>query len=465
MRFPRLAFLGVLTATAVSIGACSNSTETVAASGSSTGNHGTGGTGGGEGTGGQLPGTNGSTSTSTSASASTGGSDLDAGFPSDTYPAAHPAFPQVESFGGPVLHAPKVVPIFFANDDATVTAKVKDFEAKVGATDYWKAATGEYGVGVLTSATPIDSPETMTGAITDAQIQQWLGGKLNADDATFPPTDSNTVYSIHYPADVTITLPDGSQGNATSCQDFGGYHSNFQLDANHGSAQVAYAVIPNCGSFGNLTGIDALTGTESHELIEASTDPYPNEPNPGYGQVDDNHIYWEFVLGGGELADMCAQDPSAFTTFAGLPYTVQRSWSNKAAKAGHDPCQPTDPSQVYFAAIPVMDDTVKLGGGGQAISIKGVKIAVGDSKTIQLDLISDGPTDGPFDVSVQDASFLLGGQPSLDFSLDQSSGLNGQHLNLTITATSKAQFGGSVFFVIASQGGKDNYYLGIVGNQ
>ena len=78
--------------------------------------------------------------------------------------------------------------------------------------------------------------------------------------------------------------------------------------------------------------------------------------SPAYPLTDDAHIYWVRALGGGETSDLCAQDPESFTEFDELPYVVQRSWSNKAASAGHDPCVPQLQGDVYFNAAPVMND-------------------------------------------------------------------------------------------------------------
>src|SRR5262245_47328826 len=50
----------------------------------------------------------------------------------DDYPAPHPAPPQVVSFGGPVMTSPRVVPVFFANDDPATVAAVEDFERRIG---------------------------------------------------------------------------------------------------------------------------------------------------------------------------------------------------------------------------------------------------------------------------------------------------------------------------------------------
>jgi len=78
-----------------------------------------------------------------------------------------------------------IYPVFFGNDDAAFTAQIADFYAKVGATDYWKQTTSEYGVGPATTAAPIQLTETMMGTITDGDIQTWLAGKLDGTHPSF----------------------------------------------------------------------------------------------------------------------------------------------------------------------------------------------------------------------------------------------------------------------------------------
>jgi hypothetical protein len=444
MRFVRASVLGVFGLLA----ACSGSTE-VATSGTTSGS---GGAGGGATT---------STTSVTSTTSSTGtGGMLDNGMPSDVYPAPHPKPPIVINYGGPVLAAPKIVPVFFSNDDSSFVTAQADFVAKIGATNYWTAVTSEYGVGPATSTDPVMLTETATGTIDDNDIQNWLAGKLNGDDPAFPPADDNTVYLLTYPAGATIT----AQG-AAGCQEFGGYHSNITLDAAHGSQNVAYAVIPRCASFGDLQGIDGVTGTTSHELVEAATDPYPML-TPAYAMMDDQHIYWlRLLLGGGETGDMCAQFDGVFTKFTELNYVVQRSWSNKAALAGHDPCQPTLPNSVYFNAAPDLKENVTASIQGQQVIVKGAKIALGETKTIDLDLFSDGDTGGPFDVEVKDMAAVFGQTPRLGLTLDRTSGQNGEKLHLTITVMSEGKNKTESFIVVSSLNGQRNFWVGIVGSQ
>jgi|SRR5579871_4821601 len=374
------------------------------------------------------------------------------------FPAPHPAPPQVANQGGPTVATPKIVSVFFSNDDPTFTAKLQDFAMKVGATNYWKTATSEYGVGAAVALPPVQLTEAAPATIDDGTIQTWLAGKLTGKDPAWPAIDDQTIYVLHYPAGTTITLP-GGRGNAISCQDFGGYHSDAPLGQAPNLPHAIYAVIPRCDNFGGITGVDAITSTESHELVEAVTDPFPMS-NPAYAQVDDDHIYWELALGGGEVGDMCAQDPTSFTTFSELPYMVQRTWSNAAALAGHDPCVPS-PNQPYFNAAPELNDSLSLFGG----TVPGVDVPVGMTKTIALDLFSDGDTGGEWSVKVEDLASLRGQTSTFNFQLDKSSGRNGDKINLSITTLKANTRGRGTFVVVSKLGQHTTYWFGLIGEQ
>ena len=401
--------------------------------------------------------------TSTTVTTGQGGNGPDIGQPSTTYPAPHPAAPQVVSSGGHVLADPVLVPVFFQGESTTNTSYLTTFFATLGGNNsYWAATTSEYGIGHATGTPAVMVNETPTGTIDDSAIQSWLAGKLNGDDPLFPKPDANTLYVIYYPAGVTITLPDGQGGSSQSCIGFGGYHGQITLDAAHGSAAVAYSVIPRCGTFAGFDGVDALTVVTSHEIIEAASDPFVVQ-SPAYQGPDNEHFYWAFALYGGELGDMCAQDQNNFQQFTDPAYALQRTWSNKSAKAGHNPCVPIPQGEVYFNAAPVLNDTINI---GQGFNIKGAHIPIGESKTIDIKLFSDASTNGPFDVQAYEP-MLTGGGQHLDFSFDATSGENGQTLHLTITANTKSAYGVELF-VLRSRafglGNNENTWVGIVGN-
>lgn len=135
-------------------------------------------------------------------------------------------------------------------------------------------------------------------------LQQWI-----LTNTVFPQPDANTLYFIYLDSGVTVTLQ-GSQ----SCSSFCGYHDSF--GGSGGKSNIYYAVMPypSCnGCEGGLSVQNVLTGTSSHELCEAITDPIP-----GSGWYDQTR---------GEIGDVCAWQ---FKTVDG--YNVQLEWSNKSKK-------------------------------------------------------------------------------------------------------------------------------------
>ena len=387
---------------------------------------------------------------------------LDNGAFSPNYPAPFPDPPQVISLGGPVLKAPRFVPVYFSNNDMQLMAQVTDFLNRVGATNFWKATTSEYGVGPATATAPVFLAEQATGTIPDSMIQTWLLGKLNGNDPAWPAPDANTIYSLHYPAAVTITIPAQGGGVSKSCNGFGAYHGNVTLDVNHKRLPVAYAVIPLCKSQG-MTGVDAITAPESHELVEAATDPYPNG-RTAYAETDEAHLYWALTIGGGEVSDMCEANGSSYTKFQELPYAVQRSWSNAAILAGHDPCVPAPSSPPYFTAVPRLEDPIPWGAGLQQIDMMGVVVPVGESRMIELDLISDGDTGGPWTVSVRNQRTGGGAQTGpLSFTLDRDSGRNGEKIHLTITSVQATSTSIAPFVITSQLGNTRHTWYGLVG--
>ena len=134
--------------------------------------------------------------------------------------------------------------------------------------------------------------------ITDGAIQSRLKSWIAAH--TVPAWDKNTLYFIYLDKGTSVHM-----GGSASCTAFCGYH-------NHISKKDYYAVMPfpGCaGCLGGLSVLKAITGTSSHELCEAITDPVP-----GTGWYDDVN---------GEIGDICAW---TFKTVAG--HTVQKEWSN-----------------------------------------------------------------------------------------------------------------------------------------
>jgi hypothetical protein len=194
-----------------------------------------------------------------------------------------------------------------------------------------------------------------------------------------------------------------SPGLGTSCQSFGGYHSEDDL----GSVDFPYAVVPFCYDDQNEQDIAA-----SHELIEASSDPFPFTA-PAYVFRDET-VPWTYVPG--EVADLCVGYEVQIDGFL-----AQRIWSNDAATAGTQPCVPA-PAGPYFNISPAPGNTLL--------------VRPGQTATFQLTGWSTEAMAGPFGIGFQPlyyASTFGSGFFVPEASLDRLTLQNGDVANLTIT--------------------------------
>ncbi len=248
--------------------------------------------------------------------------------------------------------------------------------------------------------------------------------------------------------------------NPGQCTSWGGYHS--EATGNDGN-EIVYAVIPRCAVQGDY--VFPLTMALGHELGEASTDPF-FYTNPAFSKMDGDHLAWG-ATPGAEVGDRCeylhAQD-----RIVGI-YDVQRSWSNASAAAGHDPCVPLL-SAPFEGVAAVEPDTLTLmgrGPGGTTTTrmTKGISIAAGTSKTVEVDLWSDGAT-GDFTVNAYDvASVFRGRAAELSFKWDKQTGKNGDKLQLTITHVKAASRGASEYVIfVGPDTNATAEWFGYVGN-
>jgi hypothetical protein len=356
------------------------------------------------------------------------------------------SFPPMQAIdaGGRVLRHPHVVPITFDGDGNR--DDLEDFAASFGCTSYWRAIGEEYGVHEATGGAPIHVAEAPPAKTTDKGIETWLRGKLVGKTEGWEQPTPETIYAVYYSSDTVVKL-----GTLESCNGFGGFHKSFTMPD---GSDVSYAVMMDCSG-----SIDDLTSVSSHELIEASTDPVPYGA-PAYSGADDDHAAYWFRTGG-EVSDLCeTQDRGGQYSPSDYPFVVQRSWSNRAALAGHDPCVPAA-GDVYFNVVPELSDSVSMITSSGAVDTKGVKMAVGESKTIYLDLFSDGAI-APWKLAVKDASYEA---PHLSFSLDKSTAGSGERVALTITKKSESDaIGAEPFMIVSSSGGRRTYAYGVVGH-
>ena len=386
------------------------------------------------------------------------GSDGDNGKPSDVYPAPHLDAPTVSTRGGPILGSPRIVPITFQGDP--YADEIGTFAYALARSAYWSDATSEYGVGALRVTDPVREHDVPPTKMNDFAIQKWLTDALDGSHPDWPAPDGSTIYAFYFPSDVAFDDQRWGKG----CIDVAGYH--WELELANGT-RVPYIVIPRCPSFRDLHGFDVVTATSSHELIEAATDPLP-ESAPAYAAVDEAHEVWTFFPFS-EIGDMCSVNAGATFRPRDLDYLVQHTWSNVAARAHHDPCGGVtagiarEPS-VYFNSVPELREDVTIDLLTNAASTKGVKIPIGETRTIEIALFSDGPTSGPWTVTAKDVGSLNGKLPQLAFALDRAQGVNGEKLHLTITALREGQNGGAELMLVSTLGDRTSTWFGFVAN-
>jgi hypothetical protein len=367
------------------------------------------------------------------------------------YPTKHTPIPLVDDNGGTVLVNPKIVTVTFPNDSKL--ADLEDFGDTITSTKWWDTVRDGYCdtngncVGPGTGAGHVHIADAAKATYTDSAdpanpstMQDMIKGYVA--DGTLPPPDKDTLYAIYFPSTTSITL-DG----AGSCSEFGGYHNSTTVTAPAqdggpppGPVEVAYAILPRCSG-----SLNELTIAASHEFIEAATDPMVSAPTY-YMQ---NQL-WAFL--GGEVGDLCVSY-SGDDTYTEGKYIVQRSWSNKAAAASHDPCVPAPAGTPYFNLAPA--------AGQDQLSLK-----VGASKTITLTGFSDAAMDDWAISAREYSSFMGGGSNVLTLVMDRQVAHNGSKINLTITLNAKPQGGYAVYSLISKSktGDQHDWPMAVLSN-
>jgi hypothetical protein len=377
----------------------------------------------------------------------------DHGAPSDKYPAFTPEVGQLVNNGGSVLKNPVIVTVTWAGDPLVDT--FEQLGDALGPSDYWKQVTSEYGVGPATSGATnhIHLADAVPTTLKDSDIPAMLAQHLGAADGVLPPASGDQVYIFYIPASTKFML----QGQEVCGSGVGGYHENTTVNGK----QVAFAVVPQCFD------TQETTLSASHELAEAATDPYPMS-QPAWTGFDDDHVAWDFFQQfQSENGDACEfyRDAPMDGTANGVPFTLQRQWSNASAKAGHNPCVPA-PKGAYFNVTPLGLESIDLDlsalGGGTATT-KGFKVKVDQTKTVALGFYSDAATQ-PWTITAQTGGIAGRSSGSADLSLDVSQGQNGQKAYLTITVHTQGKTKAELITIVSAQGSTKHYMPILIGS-
>jgi hypothetical protein len=379
---------------------------------------------------------------------------FDAGAFVDGYAASHPSFPAVVNSGGAVLATPKIVLLSF--DGYDYESQIEQLMTRIGGSNYWKAATSQYGVGAATygGRVSLGAQSDALGSYNDTDLQNLLTKGLTADGGLGVATDASTLYVLLIPSASGVVFE-----GATGCTDFSAYHSETG-SADAGTAVAPYVVSLECASFNGTTGVDEVTSALTEELIDAVTDPFPVS-KPAFQAPATANLGWSAANGGGEIADMCAGDPQGFIYDgelggdAGTGVLVARAWSNALVATGTDPCVPDIANAAFFDGLPVLKDVLGVTfSDNSTAQIDGINASSG-SATVEVDLFSDRPTgewavegldlDGTDDAPFLQFSFTGGTGAAGPVAL----GNNGTKLQMTITPTSAATAAGPSIYRFA----------------
>lgn len=319
---------------------------------------------------------------------------------------SQPLLPEITDHGGPVMAHVQLVPIFYSDDPDIAT--LTSFSQWVVGSQWLKDVGADYGVSTGSVLQIVQRSDTAPAMIDDADIITLLYAGL-ADGSLPKPAGglADVLYMIHFPATTTVTA-----GNSASCLDFGGYHAS----ARRSGVELSYAVIAACPGFvPGLSDVENREDVASHELIEAATDPIPDN-HPGFQLGDPTSSWFAF---GSEVADLCERgDGQEIWRESG--FAAQRVWSTAAATAEHDPCIPGG-SADYFNLVAQPPGVLRIAPGAHApVTLRAWASGAASGTSWQLE--ADGTMTDASTVTLKLGATTIkdGGTVSLDVALAQS---------------------------------------------
>jgi len=238
-------------------------------------------------------------------------------------------------YGGPVIGTPRVVTVFWGSTVSPVLTKDLGgfYAATINSTHmewldqystFGKAVDGRQGTNQHLGRGSyvgefVIRPAHTSKKIDDKDIQAEL--ELQVANHVLPAPDANTLYMIHFPAGISISIE-----GMNSCASFCAYHNGFS--SRNLNSSVFYGVMPDMASgacsFGCGMGSNAFDSTtmiSSHELFEAITDPFPTPGDkPAYPQA------WN-TSRGEEIADICSSGSDTLNT-PSRTYKLSQEWDN-----------------------------------------------------------------------------------------------------------------------------------------
>ena len=333
--------------------------------------------------------------------------------------------PRLEYHGGAFIRRPRVVTITFSDDDPSLVRHVERFGGAVTRTSWWRSVTADYCV----------ESRGCIGAGRDARavrLDEVLPDELHAVDLTTRVArhaEAGTLGAIDDETTLLVYLPPRVRLHDAFVPRYCGqgphaFHRPLRLS----TGRAAIAVMPRCGDAA------ALTGTASHELLEMVTNP--DTADRGFAFLRGGATSG-FTAAGVEPADPCGI-ATVDNTLVVEGFVVRRAWSNRAARAGHDPCTPAVRTRPYLALVPQTAGTLLRHDG--------------DRELIPMTAAADRPT-AAWSVAVTAVENSAGASPCVDAALDTDTVEAGQTVVLTLTRRAGTAPGRCLVRVISSQHG------------
>lgn len=221
------------------------------------------------------------------------------------------------------------MPQFYADAAISPWFDLLSEYATTGSTPNQSIGRGTSTAGV--TLVPSRCATSSNCSMSDAQLQTELAAQINGGALPAPSSDGagnpNTIYMVHFPANVSLSGPDGS---GTSCVQFCAYHNTGTFNSKpllYGVVMDHYTSACSSGCGVNATSLENTTSTASHELAESVTDPdigldtQSDYAFPAAWADNSNEC--------GEVADICDADAPGYTITEGArSWIVQQLWSN-----------------------------------------------------------------------------------------------------------------------------------------
>jgi hypothetical protein len=290
--------------------------------------------------------------------------------------------------------------------------------------NWWKAVVEGYCrgptdcVGEGSAAPPVRLDQSLPAQLRDTDIDALLYREAQA--GRLGPIDDSTLWLLYLPHGVAL-----SDATTRYCTGRArAFHRALELDGR----RIPFAVLPRCGDEAELTG------SASHEILEATTNPFPAER--GFALAPGSAASG-FTAAGLEPVDPCGllTMDGHRTTESG--FVVQRAWSNRQASLGLDPCVPSRSDAPFVLLVP-REPAMRIA-------------QVGQGRTLELDASTAGGAEN-WAVS----AFDLGGQQDqesyLDVALDKSTVRAGDTVTLSVRALRKPASGRAIVGLVSKLG-------------